>query len=76
MTDVTETLRKAIKDCGLTSTELALEAKVSPTTINRFLRGEADMQIVSVSRIATALDLELTPIKGKKKAKPVQKEAK
>jgi predicted transcriptional regulator len=55
---IDDTLRKAIKTCGLSANELARETGVPQPTITRFLAG-ADMRISTAAKIATYLELVL-----------------
>ena len=56
---ISESLKKAIGESGLTSYEVAKRAGVSPQIITRFMRGERGLSLVVVDRIGLALRLEL-----------------
>ena len=56
---VEDTLRRAIRDCGLSANELAKRTGVSQPAITRFLQG-SDMLLSTASKIAAYLGLSLT----------------
>lgn len=53
-----DSLRRAIRKCGLSANQLAQRAGVPQPTITRFLAG-ADMKLSTASKIATYLGLSL-----------------
>lgn len=59
---VADSLRKAIRDSGLSANALSQLTGVDQTLISRFLRGK-DMGIERASKIAAHLGLELKPKK-------------
>ncbi|MGP0066941.1 MAG: helix-turn-helix domain-containing protein [Isosphaeraceae bacterium] len=56
---ISESLRKAIAESGLTPYHVAKRARVSPQIITRFLRGERGLSLVVIDRLGQALGLEL-----------------
>lgn len=63
-------LRRAIKASGLTHYRLAQMAGITPEVIDRFMSGERDVRFETACKLATALELEFTPKRGKRKRKP------
>jgi plasmid maintenance system antidote protein VapI len=67
---ITDALRKAINDSGITSKALARETGVQRPSIVRFRRGDQSLRLDLADRIAAYFGLELTPRKAtKRKAK-------
>lgn len=56
---VSETLRNAIKESGLTHYRIAKDAGTTPAVVSRFAYGERDLRLETVDRIAEVLGLEL-----------------
>lgn len=56
---VSESLKRAISESGLTPYEIAKRAGTSPQTVTRFLRAERGLSLVVIDRICLALGLEL-----------------
>jgi len=56
---VSESLRRAISQSGLTPYEIARRAGTSPQVITRFLRGERGLSLVVIDRLCVVLGLEL-----------------
>lgn len=68
---ITEQLLTAINaaiESGRTPYSIATAAGLSPIAIDRFRRGERSLKIESAAKIASALGLELRPIKSRKKS--------
>lgn len=63
---ISETIRKAIEDCGSTRYELAKRAGVEQATLSRFMAGKCGLAMRTVDKLAEALGLELNKRKGKK----------
>ncbi|WGW11463.1 XRE family transcriptional regulator [Saxibacter everestensis] len=57
MTDISRRLRSTRLNRGLTQSELALKAGLSPSFISQFERGQSDASMSSLSRICTALGI-------------------
>lgn len=55
---LSETLREAIRNSSMSIYRLAKEAGVSPAVITRFLKGQRDLRLSTVERIAEVLGLE------------------
>lgn len=63
-----DTLRRAIRESGLTAYRLGLDAGVRPEVISRFMDGtRSDIRISTAGKLAEVLGLELraTTRKGK-----------
>ena len=63
--ELAEVLRTAIRECGISATELASKTGVPQPTITRFLNG-ADMMLQTAQRIAAYLNLELVEKKRRR----------
>ena len=57
---LSEQVREAIRDCGLTVYQLAFVVKVEETSLRRFLNGETGLSQVSIDKIGKALNLKVT----------------
>lgn len=67
---ITDALRKAINNSGVTSKALERETGVKRPSIVRFRRGDQSLRLDLADRIAAYFGLELTPTKPtKRKAK-------
>ncbi|NOS67554.1 MAG: helix-turn-helix transcriptional regulator [Candidatus Peribacteraceae bacterium] len=67
----TETFRQAIKDSGLSHSELGRRAGVEPSQISRFVLGKRDLLCDSVGRLMPFLKIRLESSNGKKLDEPV-----
>jgi plasmid maintenance system antidote protein VapI len=56
---VSDQLRDAIRDCGLSVRELGKRADVDDGQIHRFLAGQRGLNLDTVDRLAATLDLRL-----------------
>jgi transcriptional regulator with XRE-family HTH domain len=56
---VTDALRQAMKDTGLSAYRLAADSGVNVAAILRFMGGKRSMNLQSADRLAAALGLEL-----------------
>ncbi len=56
---LSESLREAIRNSPMSVYRLAKEAGVAPAVITRFLKGERDLRLATVEKIAEVLQLEL-----------------
>jgi hypothetical protein len=66
MIDLAEQLRTAIAADGRTHYAIAKDAGVEPDLIYRFVDGK-DLRFSSVAKIAAALDLQLAPVKRRRR---------
>lgn len=57
---VSETLRKAIMESGLTHYRIGKQTGIAPPVLDRFVSGERSLRLDTVDKIAEALRLELT----------------
>lgn len=60
-TTVSEALRQAILDSGLSAYRMATESGVNVAAVLRFRSGERSLKLESVDRLAEVLGLELQP---------------
>ena len=58
-TTISQQLHRAIRDSGLTSYRLGMDSGTKPTVIDRFMRGERDLRLRTVDKLAAVLELEL-----------------
>lgn len=63
---VSESLRQAILDSGMTIYALAAASGVSQGSIGRFVRRERDLQMANADLLCESLRLELRPTKKPK----------
>lgn len=56
---LSETLREAIRNSSLSVYRLAKASGVSPAVITRFLKGQRDLRLSTVEKLAEVLGLEL-----------------
>lgn len=58
-TDLSEQLRSALEDCGLSRYEVARQTGISESTLSRFANGERGLPLKTVDLLARFLELEL-----------------
>ena len=63
---MTEVLKAAIDECGLTQYKIAQDTGILATSLGRFMRGETSLRLDKADVLAEYLGLELV----KRKAKP------
>jgi len=63
--DLGRVVREAIESSGLSHYAIAKAAGITPDILDRFQRGERDMRLGTVSKLAAVLGLELDPVPGK-----------
>jgi transcriptional regulator with XRE-family HTH domain len=63
---LTDVLKTAIKDSGLTRYEIAKRTGVPPTSLMRFLRGDTSLRLDKADAIANCLGLELVKMRKAK----------
>ena len=56
---VSDVLRAKIKASDMNAAQIAEKAGISPIMIGRFVRGERDLRLATVDKIADVLNLEL-----------------
>ena len=61
--DLTEQLRQAIADSGLTGYRISADAGVDRGLMTRFINGDRGITLTVASRITAYLGLELRPIR-------------
>ena len=57
---LTDDLRTAIRETGLTHYRIGKDAGIAPDIIGRFVRGERDLRLETASKICDVLGLKLT----------------
>jgi hypothetical protein len=71
---ISEGLRKAIKDSGLSLRQIAIAADIPPPALSYFLSAKPDQQrdirLATADKLATFFNLGLAPLPGKAKPKP------
>ena len=68
-TNLSEQLRAAFAESGLSRFELAKRAGVPYSGLHRFIAGERDIVLDTASRLCDVLGLELLPMKTKRKGR-------
>jgi transcriptional regulator with XRE-family HTH domain len=63
---VSESLRSAMADCGMTRYQLSKQTGINQSALGRFFKRERDLQLETVDVLAEVLGLEL--VKRKQKA--------
>ena len=61
---ITEVLRQAVIDSGLSHYRVAKLAGTTPTIIGRFVNEQKGLRLSTADRLAEALGLELKPVKS------------
>ena len=69
MMKVTERLKKAVRDSGLSDRNLGIQADVNRLSIGRFMRGETGLSLEQLDKLAAFLGLELRPAGKAKKGR-------
>ena len=64
---MTDTLRRAIVESGLSLREVARRSGIDDRIVSRFAKGERDMQGKTMDRLCAALGLRLTTKTGRHK---------
>lgn len=59
-----ETILKAIEDSGRSVRSIALDAGISQPQLSRFVKGERDLLLEAVDKVAKSLGLKLQKIKA------------
>ncbi|MDY0165280.1 MAG: helix-turn-helix transcriptional regulator [Thermoguttaceae bacterium] len=57
---LSETLRRAMRGCGLTRYRLAQQAGIAEHTVSRFMAGDGGLRLSSADALAELLGLHLT----------------
>jgi plasmid maintenance system antidote protein VapI len=57
---MTDILKQAIRDCGLTGNRLAIESRVAQPIIHRFMAGDRDIKLGTADKLAIYFKLRLT----------------
>jgi len=58
---LSEVLRHAIRESGMTEYQIAKRAGISQIMISRFISGERDIRLATADKLAHALGLKLVP---------------
>jgi transcriptional regulator with XRE-family HTH domain len=64
---VSEQLRAAIVESGLSLQELGRSAGVAASVLSRFVRGERTLKLATVDRLCVALGYGLCPLPGRRR---------
>jgi transcriptional regulator with XRE-family HTH domain len=62
-----ESLRRAIRDCGMTRYAISVRTGVAQSTLSRFMKGERGLSLSAIDRLMDALGLEIRPRKRRGK---------
>jgi plasmid maintenance system antidote protein VapI len=71
--NLTEALKAAIRDSGLSHYRIAKNAGMQPAMVDRFMAGTRDLTLTSAAKIADALGMVLIPADASKPASKRQK---
>lgn len=63
---LSEQIRRAIRDCGLTRYAISKETGIAQETLSRFMSGERGMSMQSLDILADLLNLDIVARKGPK----------
>ena len=63
---LSEQIRRAIRDCGLTRYAISKETGIAQETLSRFMSGERGMSMQSLDMLADFLNLDIVARKGPK----------
>jgi transcriptional regulator with XRE-family HTH domain len=66
MEKFTETLRRAINDCGMNRRKIAQRTGVTDSILSRFVRGERGLSSASIDVLMEFLELEVRPRRKRK----------
>lgn len=66
--DISDVLRRAIQDSGLSLSEIARSVDIDPGRISRFTRRERSLTLPAADRLAKYFKLRLTRLGGKRHA--------
>ena len=67
--NMTDQVRRAIQDCGLTQAELARRTGLTRGALSRFMSGERDMTLRTLSLIAEEIGVALVYKRPKRKGR-------
>jgi transcriptional regulator with XRE-family HTH domain len=65
--NITETVRQAILNCGMTRYELAKRSGVTQAALSRFVHGQRGLLTTTLDRLCPVLGLELVPVKSSRR---------
>ena len=65
--DLATVLRDAIDESGKTQYQLAQETGIDKSALSRFVSGERGLTLETAAKLATALNLELKPVRRQRK---------
>ena len=60
-----ESLRRAIRECGMTRYAISVRTGIAQSTLSRFMKGERGLSLTAIDRLMDALGLEIRPRKRK-----------
>ena len=58
--DMSDQVRRAIRNCGLTQYEIAKRTGMTQGALSRFMAGDRDMTLRTLDRIAVTIGVKLT----------------
>jgi transcriptional regulator with XRE-family HTH domain len=67
--NVSETLRRAIEQCGMSRYEIAKETGIAQSMLSRFVTARRGLSLDAVDRLAAFLKLELVERSTRRKAR-------
>ena len=63
---ITDQIKEAVEASGWSLCSISDEAGFAPILLSRFMRGQRDIKVGSLDKLAKALGLELTYVEGSK----------
>ncbi|HEX5268898.1 MAG TPA: helix-turn-helix transcriptional regulator [Gemmataceae bacterium] len=73
---VTEQLKVAIRECGMSLNQLQAVSGVGRDQLSRFLRGERSLTLPAVEALCKALGYQLTKVDAPEPTKPIARRKK
>lgn len=69
MRRLSDSIRAAIRECGMTRYQIAKRTGVTQGTLSRFMRGQNALTLTTLDKLAAVLRLELV-VRGKRGKSP------
>jgi len=71
MATMSDTVRRAIRQCGLTQYQIAKQTDISEGGLSRFMRGQRDLTLGKLEQIADVIGVQLVidPKKRRRKGR-------
>ena len=66
---LSDQIREAIRDSGMSQYRLCMEAEVDQGAMSRFLAGKVGMSLAALDRVAKVLELRIEPLDKQQKTR-------